>query len=640
VFSLRFKALTTLLISSGAVSAHAEETNTMEKMVVTAAGYEQEISQAPASISIIDREQLENRSYRDVTDALKTVPGVTVTNGGSRQDISIRGMPAEYTVLLVDGKKQSGRESQPSGSGGFEQDWLPPLEAIERIEVVRGPMSTLYGSDAIGGVINIITRKNHEKWSGNLRVEAKYQDHKVSGNEYQRQFYLAGPVIKDRLNINLSGIDQTRKEDEIERGYGAKQLNSYQAGIHLTPNDTDTFSLDLNRHVQQRISTAGLSLPSTSSSTETNNNRHSVALTHSGNYDTLTGKTFFQKESVENEGREITIDNTLFNSQWSLPIADHYVTTGLNYQQEKLDDNDTNANSATAIKNTQWSIYAEDEWLITDAFALTLGLRVDDNERFDTHVSPRVFGVLSLNDNWTVKSGVSTGYRTPELRELETDWIQESNGGDVYGNPDLEPEKSTSKEIGLYYFSDQGSQANLTFFHNDFKDKITTIECPSAICGAQSGRRANRYNTNIDEAVTKGLELATSIKASENVTFGASYSYTHSEQLSGDNKGQPLTQIPRHLINANINWSVTHNINTWLNMTHRGEEVEPVSLTERSPIVAPSITYVDLGGSWQVMKNLKLMAGVYNLFDQETTYDKYSYVEDRRRYWLALDVGF
>ncbi|MCE6982643.1 ligand-gated channel protein, partial [Pseudomonas frederiksbergensis] len=111
---------------------------------------------APASISAITREQIENKSYRDVTDALRDVPGVVVTGGASSSDISIRGMASKYTLMLVDGKRQDSRATRPNSDGaGIEQGWMPPLEAIERIEVVRGPMSSLYGSDAMGGVINI-----------------------------------------------------------------------------------------------------------------------------------------------------------------------------------------------------------------------------------------------------------------------------------------------------------------------------------------------------------------------------------------------------------------------------------------------------------------------------------------------------
>ncbi|WP_234911519.1 TonB-dependent receptor plug domain-containing protein, partial [Vibrio anguillarum] len=182
----------------------------METLVVTASGYDKVVTEAPASISVIDRERLDSRSYKDLTDALKDLPGVVITGGGSRQEISLRGMPSEYTVILVDGRKQSGRETQVSSGGGFEQDWLPPLNAIERIEVVRGPMSTLYGSDAIGGVINIITRKDYQQWHGSLRAEATLQENTQSGDFYQGELYAAGPLVDNLLSASLSGLYQER----------------------------------------------------------------------------------------------------------------------------------------------------------------------------------------------------------------------------------------------------------------------------------------------------------------------------------------------------------------------------------------------------------------------------------------------
>jgi outer membrane receptor for ferrienterochelin and colicins len=157
--------LTTLILAAPASHAYAAE---QEVMVVTASGFQQKIEDTAASISVVTREQLEKRAYRDVTDALKDVPGVVITGGGSSSDISIRGMGSKYVDA---GRRQTvdSRGTRPNSDGpGIEQGWLPPLQAIERIEVVRGPMSSRYGSDAMGGVINVITRKTASMtaWQG------------------------------------------------------------------------------------------------------------------------------------------------------------------------------------------------------------------------------------------------------------------------------------------------------------------------------------------------------------------------------------------------------------------------------------------------------------------------------------------
>jgi len=161
----------------------ADATTTMDTVVVTASGFEQRIQDAPASISVITREDLDKKFYRDLNDALVEVPGVIVTGGGDRQDISLRGMGPKYTLILIDGKRQNSRETRTnSDSTGVEGGWTPPLSAIERIEVVRGPMSSLYGSDAMGGVINIITRKVPEEWHGEIRMDTTIQESSNSGD--------------------------------------------------------------------------------------------------------------------------------------------------------------------------------------------------------------------------------------------------------------------------------------------------------------------------------------------------------------------------------------------------------------------------------------------------------------------------
>ena len=636
-------------LACGAVAA--QETPQLNDIVVTASGFEQQISSAPASISVISREELERGHYQNVTDALRDVPGVVVTGGGAGDngnDISIRGMPSQYTLILVDGRPQNSRESRPNGSAGFEQDWLLPLQAIERIEVVRGPMSTLYGSDAIGGVINVITRKVADTWHGNIQLDTVLQEDSASGDSRQANFYLSGPLVADRLGLQLYGRTSERDEDDIENGYEEKSLQSLTARLSLAASDNHDFTAEAGITEQDRRSLVGRSAPAegcrggcTDSIGEYTNSH--VALTHSGRFEWGTSETFVQRERSENQSRDIEITNTTAKTSAVIPLGMHMLTVGASWEEESLEDGTTNQISdRTAVENSQWALFMEDEWMLTDAWALTGGLRLDDDDNYGSHLSPRLYSVWKMTPEWTLKGGVSTGYRSPNLREITPDWGQISRGGNVYGNPDLEPETSLNKEIALLYGSDAGLNGSLTLFHNDFEDKITRIACPINICNAGPNQFGSdpTYRVNIDDAVTQGVEASLSAPLSDTLALTASYTFTDSEQKSGEYAGEPLTQLPRHQVSATLDWDVNARLSQWTKVSYRGEESQPTTGPSQSSIVAPSYTFVDAGIGYQLNDSTTVNAGIYNLFDERITYDEYGYVDDGRRVWLGLNVAF
>jgi outer membrane receptor for ferrienterochelin and colicins len=636
-------------LACGAVAA--QETPQLNDIVVTASGFEQQISSAPASISVISREELERGHFQNVTDALRDVPGVVVTGGGAGDngnDISIRGMPSQYTLILVDGRPQNSRESRPNGSAGFEQDWLPPLQAIERIEVVRGPMSTLYGSDAIGGVINVITRKVADSWHGNIQLDTVLQEDSASGDSRQANFYLSGPLVADRLGLQLYGRTSERDEDDIENGYEEKSLQSLTARLSLAASDNHDFTAEAGITEQDRRSLVGRSAPAegcrggcTDSIGEYTNSH--VALTHSGRFEWGTSETFVQRERSENQSRDIEITNTTAKTSAVIPLGMHMLTVGASWEEESLEDGTTNQISdRTAVENSQWALFMEDEWMLTDAWALTGGLRLDDDDNYGSHLSPRLYSVWKMTPEWTLKGGVSTGYRSPNLREITPDWGQISRGGNVYGNPDLEPETSLNKEIALLYGSDAGLNGSLTLFHNDFEDKITRIACPINICNAGPNQFGSdpTYRVNIDDAVTQGVEASLGAPLTDTLALTASYTFTDSEQKSGEYAGEPLTQLPRHQVSATLDWDVNARLSQWTKVSYRGEESQPTTGPSQSAIVAPSYTFVDAGIGYQLNDSTTVNAGIYNLFDERITYDEYGYVDDGRRVWLGLNVAF
>ncbi|CAB3879995.1 ligand-gated channel protein [Achromobacter piechaudii] len=634
----------------------ANEAKTLDTVVVTASGFEQQIQDAPASISVITREDLDKKFYRDVNDALIDVPGVIVTGGGDRQDISLRGMGPQYTLILIDGRRQSSRETRTnSDSAGVEGGWTPPLAAIERIEVVRGPMSSLYGSDAMGGVINIITRKVPKEWGGEIRMDTTIQESSKSGDIYQGNFYLAGPIKNDLLGLQIYGQASQRDEDNIVNGFRKRNSDSVTAKLALTPNRDHDIVLEataMRQKIQETLGKTvaplapGVACARTGCPASAQNDYRSNkwALSHTGRWGWAVSDSYVQQEEFDNRSRQMKVKNLNLQSSWTLPLGSHMLTLGGTYLSQRLNDQTGNQLSGgpNKIDRYQWALFAEDEWRLTDSFAVTAGLRMDEDENFGTHFSPRLYGVWRMADRWTLKGGVSTGFRAPDLRQTVAGWGQVSRGGNMYGNPDLTPEKSVTEEIGLLYDDGAGFNAGVTLFNNDFKDKITRVACPLTQCTEgpnQFGSNPTTY-MNVDKAVSRGVEASMKLPLTRDWSLTSSYTFTKSEQKSGQYKGEPLNQLPKHLFTTTVDWQASDALQAWARVNYRGKESQPTTGASSSSVVAPSYTFVDLGASYAVNKTVSVYAGIYNLFDKQVTYDDYEYVEDGRRYWLGVGVKF
>ena len=633
----------------------AAEPVELSNVVVTASGFQQQIKEAPASISVVTREQLEKKSYRDVTDALRDIPGVVITGGASSSDISIRGMASKYTLILIDGKRMESRATRPNSDGpGIEQGWTPPLEAIERIEVVRGPMSSLYGSDAMGGVINIITRKVADTWHGGIRTEKTFQDRSDSGDYHSINGYLSGPLVDGLLGLQVYGQTSRRDEDDIPRGFNQQKTDSATAKLSFTPNEANDLVLEVGKTEQERNASLNRSGTGNTDSLSDYDRTH-YSISHTGRWDSGQSETYLQQERIENPGREMELENSVFNTQSSLFLGDHVATLGGQYKYEDLSDKGNQlagAEDLTRLTRWSWALFAEDEWSLTDSFALTTGLRMDRDENYGTHWSPRVYGVWQATEQWTVKGGVSSGYRSPDIRAAVDSWGQITGGGRgdpavIVGNSSLKPEESLSQEIGVLWDGLNGVSAGVTLFNTDFEDKITELRRCTDTTGNASGQcvvngEAYRFisdRVNVDEARMRGVEATFDWDITASVSLAANYTYTESEQRSGDFRGEPLNQMPKHMFNTTLDWQASNRLGSWARLNYRSETSEYLSRTSMAEST-PAYTLVDVGGTYDVNQNLKLLAGVYNVFNEQIDYASYETVLDGRRYTVGMSVSF
>jgi outer membrane receptor for ferrienterochelin and colicins len=728
-------AISMVLLNAVAVSTvQAQSTQVFDTVVVSAAGFEQDVKDAPASITVIGQQELQQKRYGNLAQALDGVEGIDIRQGTGKTgglNISMRGLPSEYTLILIDGRRQNtSGDATPNGFNDTSTSFVPPLSAIERIEVIRGPMSTLYGSDAMGGVINIITKKVADEWSGSLDLDHTFQQDRDYGDSSKASFYASGPLLEDKLGLAVRGSVFDRAASDLtfdngstvnKRGVSPVEGRNYTLGgrLTLTPNEHHDISLDVERgrqvynnddcqlgNLDGKGGGSATDGCTTDAPTQANGykdelrfERDQLALLHTARlgFGTLdssithnttetlgrtipggrVGQSSFKPIGSSYDGfpsiivgndRELKATELVIDSKLVAPIGEaHIATVGGQWQDAELKD----GIATETFEQTSWALFGEDEWLLRDDLALTLGARYDHHEAFGGHVSPRGYLVWTASDNWTLKGGVSRGYKTPSLNDLH-DGINGISGQGAtitIGNPDLQPETTTSTEIGAYYDNLAGFNANATLFHNQFDDKIAegnSINDP--LCAGNTGGTCTQL-VNVDEAVTQGLELAAGWQFAPDWKLSGNYTFTDSEQKSGANRGEPLTNTPKHMLNAKLSWNTTEQLTLWLQGEYRSDRAR--FLSKRENLDPDQQALLDaagdlkgyelfhLGGSYQVSDNVTLNATIYNLLDKDFTTGTYynngadwasdytqsgrstdGTLEEGRRLWLSTNIRF
>ncbi|MDW5285201.1 FepA family TonB-dependent siderophore receptor [Alteromonas macleodii] len=715
------------MLSAG-VLAQSEEIETLDTTVVQSAS--EELKQAQG-VSFITEEDFKRRPVtNDIAEIVRTMPGINLTGNsssgqyGNKRQIDIRGMGPENTLILIDGKPVLSRNSVKMGRSGErntqgDSNWVP-AEAIESIEVIRGPAAARYGSGASGGVINIIT-KSPDEASTSITAQTELSSNKYEGDNRRFNLVTSAPLSErfshrtivnyneqdaDDPRVNLDATDVT-----TGRGGTAKAVGAGREGVEnidvrtLVRFDQDdinrwdfeaAYSRQGNRYAGdnafQGVSypvdeNGNVIIPEPEDLAETDAqsligeetlvmHRRTFGVTHNGEYDFGDSFSYIQYESTSNsrlgegsagggEGRinslemtTIKLENITAKTEWNVPLTlggfNQTATFGAEYRKETLDDSVSNQLSLNVVDDgtipgvetdpenrpsetdaTLVGVYVEDNIMLTDSITLTPGLRFDDHSKAGTNLSPSLNASWQASPNIVVQGGISRAFKAPNLYQLNPNYVYYTRGNGcpidfsnlgggchILGNPDLEHETSVNKEIGVNYTNEEGLNAGITYFHNDYKDKIGTGNVPPEyVLPGEEGGEANVQVFqwfNVPEAVISGLEGNLLFPVTSTIEWSTNFTV----MLESEDKstGQPLSIVPDYTVNSLISWQATDALELVLSAQHYGETESPTASVNSGAVIEAddreAYTITNINAIYAFDENLSFNVSVKNLFNE------------------------
>jgi vitamin B12 transporter len=584
------------LIACAVVSSAQEDEQTNENnpeiqydISVTADRLEESLKEKTDSITIITREDIERQQWRYVTDALREVAGLAVVQTGSAgktASLFLRGGNSEQVLVMINGVQIN----DPFFGGVDIQNVT--TDNVERIEVVRGPQSPLYGSDSIAGVINIITRSG----TPDTRITASFE-----GGSFETFREIAGITGTSKgatysLNYSRQDSQGQFENDEFDQ-------NSFSGNVAFAFNE----QTGLDAIVQVHDAHVGIPFNSTNEPAPLRNQDTlmtviGTSLKHmDGEYLNLTGRvsfTFLDFVFADpndpfltlNEHDSVTFQAG-FQNDFQLSVEDT-VTIGYEFEHQGLDAGDSFGAipDLDAYDTTVHAVYAQNKWE-GKRWILTAGFRFDHHTTFGSTWNPRISVAYKPNADWKIRGSFGTGFRAPTAGDLFFPF---------YGNPDLEPEKSDSWEFGIDHFWNEHALLSVSVFRNDYEDLIT-FDPNTFIAG------------NVAAAVSQGVELSQSFEYG-NWDLAASYTYLDTQDEIEDHQ---LLRRPRHSGSARIGyqqekWGASFRI---LGIGERLEADFSVFPTQN--VFNPGYVKADLAAHYRLNSWMKVNGRIENLFDDE-----------------------
>lgn len=718
-------AMSSFAMANESLTTGAEKDTTQLQTIVLTA--EEQVKQSLGASIITDKDLEKLPVVNDISEYVRRMPGVNLTGNsatgqrGNNRQIDIRGMGPENTLILVDGKPVNSRNSVRYGWRGErdtrgDSNWVP-ADAIESIEVLRGPAAARYGSGAMGGVVNIKTKKVTNEVHGSVEVFTNQPENSKEGSSHRESFNLSGPIIKDVLSYRLYGNYNKTDADAADinpltesgsRAAGREGVENKDISGRLAwqINDQQSLTLDTSFGRQGneytgdiQNSNADATNPDSSFSNiayvngllgkETNTMyRDSYALTHEGKWAWGDTKLLAQFDKTKNkripeslaggpEGspnsfdkKTSVLDTTRFNAETNIPL-DIFLPQALTLGAEWVEDKFSDATSTvqadasglvqlpsdrTHMKSRIASAYIEDNFKVTDATDLVLGVRFDDHSKSGSNWSPSLNITQKLGDYFTLKGGIARAYKAPNMYQNAEGYLLFTRGngcpdttatasGSCYlvGNADLKPETSINKEVGIQFEKDIVN-ASLTWFRNDYKNKITSGDEVVGTTTVGSTTYHLLEWTNIPKALIQGLEGSVSLDFG-NINWTNNFTYI----MDSVNKttGNPLSVVPNYTINSIFNYDITDQFDVNFVYTQYGRQkprqfAETRNTTMNTKSV-PSYGIAGINVGYKFTDQFSGRLGVSNLFDEQLVRNNdlnQTYNEPGRAYYASLKYAF
>lgn len=639
-FTLAILPLALISAFSHAAEEKAAEQAEVDTVYVTA---EKQLQQS-LGVSRISKDDIDKRpAVNDISEFVRTMPGVNLTGNtatgqrGNKRQIDLRGMGPENTLILIDGKPVNSRQSERISMRGErntrgDSNWVP-VEAIESITVLRGPAATRYGSGAMGGVVNIVTKKVSKEFKGQVNLYANQPQDSKEGETRRIGFNLSGPIIQDTLGFRIYGnLNKTDADAaDINAGHG----NDSAAGVEGVRNK------DIAGRLQWKISPAQTLILDSSYSrqgniyngdTQNSNPRSTLvnsladskaetarlyrsaySLTHDGAWEWGDTKNVISYERTVNshlpeyltggpEGSYTGLDfvqsrlkNLRFSSEANIPFklgVDNVLTVGAEFTDSKLDDPASNTQGFTDQKKTDvfngisatrggkasqrnWAAYVEDNISLTDKTHLIPAIRFDHNSDSGSNWSPALNFSHQIGENWLVKGGIARAYKAPNLYQTNPDFILYTRG---QGCPLNAPSTVRCYYMGNSNLKPETSinkEIGLEFNKNGWQASATYFHNAyrnKIVIGDQLIATSNIDNWLLQWENTPKATISGiegNLVIPLHDTLKWSNNFTYMHK-SEDYQGNPLSLVPKHTLNSTLSWTPNERFDANLTFTHYG----------------------------------------------------------------------